>query len=143
MSAPRLINCAGDWAKTIESLEPRPEGPATLSAIHCLPLAQRGYPVSLSADGSKIFGFHAIEGLWVGGLNQTDASHTFPGRVFSSVFWNKTMPFEWLADSSEVIGVKQNSNDRGFVLGALQPFLFTNALVATMIRTRFDGKIMS
>ncbi len=128
ISAPQLINCAGDnWASTVELLEPKPAGPIILSAIRCLPITRSGYPVSLSPDGSKIFSFHSIEGLWVGGLNQTDASHTFPGRVFSAVFGNKTMPFEWLADSSEVIGVKQNSNDRGFVLGAQQPYLFTNA----------------
>lgn len=126
MSDPQTINCTGDWAQTIESLKPRPEGPATLSAIRCLPLPQSGYPVSLSPDGSKIFSFHSIEGLWIGGLNRTDASKTFPGRVRSSVFMNKTMPFEWLADSSEVIGVKRNSNKGGFALGPLQPYLFSN-----------------
>lgn len=126
MSAPTVINCAGDWTKTVESLEPRPGGPATLSAIHCLPIAQRGYPVSLSPDGNKIFSFHHAKGLWIGGLNQTDASHTFQGRVFSSALGSKTVPFEWLADSSEVMGVKQNSNRGGFALGPLQPYLFTN-----------------
>jgi hypothetical protein len=124
-SAPQLINCAGNWGKTVESLEPQPVGPMTLSTIRCLSIPHRGYPVSLSPDGSKVFSFHALEGLWVGDLSQADENYTFPGRILPATF-GESVPYEWLADSSEVIGVKRISRDDGFVVGALQPYLFTN-----------------
>ncbi|KWV47063.1 hypothetical protein AS026_13925 [Rhizobium altiplani] len=124
-SAPLMSNCRGNWADTIASLEPQPSGPMMLSAIHCLPVAHRGYPVSPSPDGSKIFSVHAIEGLWVGGVDPDDANHTFPGHAKLSVF-TRHAPFEWLADSTEVIGVKDIMNDKGVVITRGQPYLFSN-----------------
>jgi hypothetical protein len=47
--------------------------------------------------------------------------------VSSTIYRNKPVPFHWLADSVEVIGVKQDRDNHGFALGALRPFLFTNA----------------
>ncbi|MFB2602225.1 hypothetical protein ACE04B_09355, partial [Rhizobium phaseoli] len=35
------------------------------------------------------------------------------------------MPFEWLPDSSAVLGVAQDKASGGFALGGLQPYLFT------------------
>ncbi len=124
MGSPQLINCTGDWTKTVESLEPKPAGPMSLSHIRCLRIAHSGYPVSLSPDGSKIFTFHALKGLWVGGVDRAGADYTFPVRVSLSI-WTTTVPFEWLADSSAVFGVAQDKNRGGFALAGLQPYLFT------------------
>lgn len=69
--------------------------------------------------------FTPLKGLWVGDLSQADENYTFPGRILPATF-GESVPYEWLADSPEVVGVKRISRDGGFVLGALQPYLFTN-----------------
>ncbi len=74
----QVLGCAGDWGTTVHSLEPQPVGPMPLSELRFLPTVESGYRVVPSPDGSKVFSFHSIEGLWEGGINRADASHTFP-----------------------------------------------------------------
>lgn len=124
MAAPAIIDCSGNWDATVQSLTPEPQGPLTLSSLRCLPISQSGYPVSLSPDGKSAFSFHQMEGLWVGGVGHSGPSRTFPGRV-SAISNNRDAPFGWRADSSAVMGVAQETDSRGFALGALQPYLFT------------------
>ncbi|WP_245425037.1 hypothetical protein [Rhizobium sp. M10] len=127
MASPEVIGCKGNLTKTLEALkplEPKPAGPLRLSASRCLPIVRDGYPVYPSPDGGKAFTSHAINGLWVGSVDRAGASHTFPMHGFSSL-WTPMVPFEWLPDSSAVLGVAQNKADGGFALGGLQPYLFT------------------
>lgn len=125
VASPRVIDCSGNWEATVRSLEPEPAGPLTLSAVRCVSMPHDGYPVSLSPDGSKLLSFHELEGLWVGGIDRADTGSAFAGRISGSTFPRRSAPFEWRSDSSVVMGVAQETNQRGFALTPLQPYLFT------------------
>ncbi|MDK4730454.1 hypothetical protein PH563_31700 [Rhizobium phaseoli] len=127
MASPEVIGCTGDWTKILEAikpLEPKPAGPMRLSASRCLPIVHGRDPVYPSPDGRKAFTSHAIDGLWVGSVDRAGANYTFPLHGFTSL-WTPTVPFEWLPDSSAVLGVAQDKDRSGFALGGLQPYLFT------------------
>lgn len=125
MASPRVIDCSGNWEATVRSLEPEPAGPLTLSAVRCVSIPHDGYRVSLSPDGRKLLSFHELEGLWVGGIDRVDTGSVFAGRISGSTFPRQSAPFEWRSDSSVVMGVAQETNQRGFALTPLQPYLFT------------------
>ncbi|ANL52274.1 hypothetical protein AMC86_CH01093 [Rhizobium phaseoli] len=127
MASPEVIGCKGDLTKILEALkplEPKPAGPMRLLASRCLPILHGRYPVYPSPDGRKAFTSHPIDGLWVGSVDRAGANYTFPMHVFTSL-WTPIVPFEWLPDSSAVLGVAQDKASGGFALGGLQPYLFT------------------
>lgn len=107
-SAPELIGCRGGWGPTLALLTPQPEGPLTLSSLHCVPDQNRGYQLALSPDGTKAWSYHARNGLWIGGVDQASPGHVFNERVPLRI--NMTAPFRWLPDSTAALGI---TNDIG------------------------------
>lgn len=127
-ATPVVVGCGSGATDPVAVYAPFGAGPLTLAKVHCLRFPLSNYPVSpptLSLDGSAVFVFDSVNGLWLAAMEDEPVLQRFDGRV-TGLIPGGDLPFAWSEDARSVLGVRQEtSKPGGFALGPLKPFLFS------------------